>query len=74
MITFLRRKTWEAMSSLGTANELVLKLKTELEGVIWFMGGTLMDITCLEMWVTFLTGALARFMNSEHSIYGFRFT
>lgn len=52
----------------------ILKLKIEFEGVIWFMGGALMDITCLEMWVTFLTGALPRFMNSGHSIYGFRFT
>lgn len=33
-----------------------------------------MDIACLEMWVTVLTGALARFINSGHSIYGFRFT
>lgn len=62
------------MSALGTASELILKLKIELEGVIWFMGGALMDITCLEMRVTFLTGGLARFMNSGHSIYGFRFT
>lgn len=52
----------------------ILKLKIELEGVIWFMGGALMDITCLEMWVTLSAGALARFVNSEHSIYGFRFT
>lgn len=74
MITLLRRKTLEAESSLDTANGLILKLKIELEGVIWLMGGALMDITCLEMWVTFLTGALARFMNSGRSIYGFRFT
>lgn len=52
----------------------ILKLMIELEGMIWFMGGALMDITCLEMWVTLLAGALARFMNSGHSIYGFRFT
>lgn len=53
----------------------ILKLKIELEGVILFMGGALMDIIRLEIgWVTLLTGALARFMNSGCSIYGFRFT
>ena len=31
-----------------------------------------MNITHLEMWVAFLAGAEARFMNSGHSIYGFR--
>lgn len=32
-----------------------------------------MNITRLEMRVTFLTGSKARFMNLGHSIYGFRF-